>query len=467
LSIPNAAPVLTPEALRAIAHDVLALSRADTMSVFIEHSAVGMARVIAGRVRMQDSGDEIRMSLQTQFGQRATAVFNVSRIDSVGLRQAVHYLDRIARELPGDPTPLAVSVPPRTYLPNTAWRESTAEAFSLARHDAVATLVAPILDAGFTPSAFVGVHARALLYADKAGIVVAGEETDAELVATGWSADGKSAGWAGAAARDWTRLDPADVARRTVEQTSRAANPVAFEPGRRTVILDRPAVAQIVHAMGWAFEAVPTLSGSTPLFNKQTRRPRLGERIIDARLTLRSDPNDPDGGYLPFNRRGYPLIPMTWIERGVHANLAFTTDFAASVGYAPANDPPGSLRLQATSDHALMTVDQMTANCTEGIYVNRFSYVQSAGRDFSVGLLTGVTTGGCYLVRKGIIEKSIKNLRFVDSPWLFLNRVDAIGTAERAAFGYAPWAGRWPIDPTIVPPLVIRDFNFTALADTV
>jgi len=42
-----------------------------------------------------------------------------------------------------------------------------------------------------------------------------------------------------------------------------------------------------------------------------------------------------------------------------------------------------------------------------------------------------------------------------------------IGVSERTAFGYSPWYGSWPIAPTIVPPLVIRDFNFTALADTV
>ena len=85
----------------------------------------------------------------------------------------------------------------------------------------------------------------------------------------------------------------------------------------------------------------------------------------------------------------------------------------------------------------------------------------------TVGLLTGVTNGGCFVVRNGKLDKPIKNLRFVDSPWQCLDRIQAIGSSTRAAFGYAPWAGGWPVDPTIVPPLMIRDFNFTALADTV
>jgi len=81
--------------------------------------------------------------------------------------------------------------------------------------------------------------------------------------------------------------------------------------------------------------------------------------------------------------------------------------------------------------------------------------------------MTGVTTGGCFLVRNGKIEKAIKDFRFVESTYFFLNRLIAIGATERTAFGYAPWHGEWPIAPTIVPPVMVRDFNFTALADAV
>jgi len=166
---------------------------------------------------------------------------------------------------------------------------------------------------------------------------------------------------------------------------------------------------------------------------------------------------------------------MTWIDRGVHASLGFDVDFAADMGYAPPNDAPGSVRLQAVTpfgvprktSQGLSTVEEMIAACREGIYVNRFSHIRAVGSDPAIGMLTGVTNGGCLLIHNGAIDKAIKNLRFLDSPWLFLNRVEAIGTSARAPFGYAPWAGEWPIDPTIVPPLMIRDFNFTALADSV
>ena len=81
--------------------------------------------------------------------------------------------------------------------------------------------------------------------------------------------------------------------------------------------------------------------------------------------------------------------------------------------------------------------------------------------------MTGVTYGGCFLVKNGKIEKPVRNFRFVDSPWFFLNRLIEIGTSERTALGYSPWYGDWPVTPTIVPPVMVREFNFTALADAI
>jgi predicted Zn-dependent protease len=273
------------------------------------------------------------------------------------------------------------------------------------------------------------------------------------------------AGWAGQAARDWRTLDVTAVGKEALRLTQLAAHPVAVEPGRRTAILGRPAVAQLIRTIGYAFDAQATFMGQTPMYNHATHKPKLGERVTDTRLSLTSNPNDPDGGVLPFNGQAYPIIARTWITNGVLQNLAFSVDFAAAVGVTPASDSPDSLRLMGTPTPGATTVEEMIVHCKNGIYVNRISHVEVL--DTRSGMLTGVTSGGCFLVRDGKIEKSIKNLRILVSPWFFMNQVEAIGTSERTAFGYAPWAGSWPIAPTIVPPLMVRDFNFSALADSV
>jgi predicted Zn-dependent protease len=464
-SLPLAPAVLAPDTLRTIARQILELATADTMRVTISHMATSTARVTRRGTRINRGDDELWLYLGAQFGRRAGASIRINQIDRDSLHDVVRYLERVAREQPGDATIRALPIPARRYRQNTSWCENTATALGQDKSAILAQLLEPVQMAHFTGAAFVGIMARSTVIASTQGIEIAGQDTDAELSATGWTADAKGMGRVGQAARDWTRLDPERVAQETVRRTQWAANPVAVEPGRKLVILDRPAVAQLVQTMGHAFDSTGTLAGYTPLWDRTRRQPKLGQQIMDARLTLSSDPADPEGGYLPFNGAGYPLVPMTWVERGVAKNLAYNTSSAASRGITPANDPPESLRLTTEEGTSTSTIDEMIASCPEGIFINRFAAIQSL--DPVSGLTTGVTDGGCYLIKDGKIAKSVKSFRFLDSPWLFLNRVEAIGESMRAALGYAPWIGNWPLAPIIVPPLTIRDFNLSGLADTV
>src|SRR4029077_8130336 len=112
-----------------------------------------------------------------------------------------------------------------------------------------------VADAGLVASAFGGAGARSVLHMDKDGLNVSGQETDREIVLTAWTEDGTGVGWAGQAARDWATLDPHAIATEATTRAIQGAHPVAVEPGRRTVILGRAAVAQFAHLMGYAWKA--------------------------------------------------------------------------------------------------------------------------------------------------------------------------------------------------------------------
>jgi len=453
-------PVLSSQDALKLAQEILGFSSVEMVSVTIDHTAIGMSRIARNRVRMQDDGDEMIIGVTTRAAGRAEVSLTLDQLDPKTLRRAVHYLDRLAMEQAGTSAPLSALIHDRRYLPNTVWSNQTGDAMADARARVLAPLVTPMLDAGFQTSAYVGTYAHTFAHVTTQGISVAGEETDAEIGVTGWTS-GHGAGWAGQAARDWGVLTPDAIAEHAVTMARRATNPVAVEPGRRVVILDRGAVAPLIQRMGSSFDAAATFAGATPLYNPTTRAPRLGEPIIDSRVTLSSDPNDREGGFLPFNRDGFPLRPATWIDRGTLATLAYDVDFAASVGYTPANDWPRALRMTGGPT----SVDEMIASCRDGLYVNRLAFVESA--DAGTGMLTGVTSGGCYLIRQGRIEKAVKNLRFLVSPWFLLTQLEAIGPSGRAALGYSPSAGTWPIPPIVVPALMVRDFNFVSLADNI
>jgi predicted Zn-dependent protease len=116
----------------------------------------------------------------------------------------------------------------------------------------------------------------------------------------------------------------------------------------------------------------------------------------------------------------------------------------------------------------------MIAQCDEGVYVNRLSGMSDV--DHTTGLVTGVTRDGCFYIKNGKIEKSVKNFRILESPHFVFNKLLAIGPTARVALGYNPRAAgsvfwdafnEWPGRPMIVPPMMVGDFNFSALADAV
>jgi predicted Zn-dependent protease len=73
-------------------------------------------------------------------------------------------------------------------------------------------------------------------------------------------------------------------------------------------------------------------------------------------------------------------------------------------------------------------------------------------------LMTGYTRDGLWLVENGKISKPVKNFRFTESPLFVFNRVDQLGVPQRVFH---------PDAPVVVPPVKVRDFSFTALADAV
>jgi len=453
-------PVMTPDALRQLAANVLGMTRSDVASVSLDHKAIRVRRIAHGTVQLTNDGDTLLLVFHTRFGSRREVLMSINQLDEATLRKAVQYTERLAHEQFGDPmmTPESLPISPRTYPPNTCTYHGTVAAMSDVSDDIVPALLDPIASAGLDGAAFVGSMVHSTAYANKQGLLATGEETDSEVTVTCWeptNEDGsRLRGWAGQSARDWATLEPGRVSQEAVRLARLADRTVALEPGRRLTILGAPAVAQIVRAMGRDFDAYATLAGYTPLSSIK----RYG-KVVDERVTLSSDPNDREGGYLPFDTRGYPRIAMEWIRHGNLMNLAYETDFAAVSGVAPANSFPESLRLAGGTT----SLNEMIANCKEGVYVNRLEDIEVVhGRS---GLMSGVTSGGCFLIKNGKIEKAVKDFRFLDSPYLFLNRIEAVGPTARRSFGFSPWHGAWPIAPTIVPPVMVRDFNFNGLAE--
>jgi len=265
---------------------------------------------------------------------------------------------------------------------------------------------------------------------------------------------GVGSGWAGVDWNDWDRINPEKLAQIALDKCLRSRNPVAVEPGRYTAILEPQAVCDLVSSIADTLDREFAENGMGPFADpKRPGYSKIGQMVIDPRLTFSADPMDPDCGFVPFDWGGEPYTHVNWIDKGVLRELSYSRGYGLrqlSKDFALPNS--GSFRLSGGTS----TIEEMIANTTRGVLVTRFNNVQVL--DINSLLATGNTRDGLWFIEHGKITKTIKNFRFTESPMFILNNIEMMGVPQRV---FHPGA------PAIVPPLMVRDFSFTGLIDAI
>ena len=366
--------------------------------------------------------------------------------------------------------PWHVSEGPHTYLPVALWHPATYDALVAPSQHVTGPLVERMRTSGFRCAGTIAMIARAHLYFHPLGKLAWGEDTDSEVTATVHALDGKASGWNGQAARNWSLIPPERVVEEAIDMARRNQNRVRVEPGRYTAILGPAAVGALFaeSCQQFNFDSAMPWKYQVPVHGKKTK---IGERVADARLTMWSDPTDPNYGDYPFFddlESGLPSGKATWVDKGVLTALAYDPGRAMQEGKTPIKTPPS---LQISGGNT--TIAEMIANCERGIYVHRIGGTQIV--DWDSGMILGNTRNGCFFVKNGKIVSPVIDFRIYESPFQMINQILALGKPERIAFGFGRTryqslgnsAEVWPTPPIVVPPMMVQDFNFSALCDAI
>jgi predicted Zn-dependent protease len=438
--------VLSREEAEALIGRALRLSNADAIRVNVQGDRESNIRFAANQVSTAGSSSTTTIRIQSVFGKRRASVVTNSRSDE-GLRRAVEQSEALARLAPEDPEYLG-ELGAQQYIAVPAWSDAMAALSADDRARAALTALAPARAArDITVAGFLTTRARATAVGNSAGLFAYHRDTNANYTLTARTNDGTGSGWAGATANDWAALDFSGVATRAIEKARASRNPVALEPGRYTVVLEPDATSDLIPLMAGALQARAAEEGRSA-FAKGGGATKVGERIVDERVTLLSNPADPLILSTPFDNDGMPLGRQTWISGGVLSQLAYTRFWASKQGKSPTGGA-GSLRLEGGS----ASLDEIITGTERGVLVTHCWYIRAV--DQRTLVYTGLTRDGTFLIERGRITRPIKNFRFNDSPLFMLNNLDAIGRPVRTASGDA------------MPPLRVRDFHFTSLSDAV
>ena len=372
--------------------------------------------------------------------------------------------------------------------------ETTYQLDSSQRATIARTLVQSSAAAGMLSSGYIEVSANSIAQMNSTGRSRYFQYTAAQCSLTVRDPNGNSSGWAGVDWSDWARINGAALAVTALDKCLTSRNPVRIEPGRYTTILEPQAVCDFVSPLmsylyRWREGNIGAEEDAQDPFGKYDVRghpelkgrfgpwavtegvSKLGDRVVDERISIRSDPMDPDLGFPPFGIMGnyYDVAAVNnpvyhaaqWITDGVLTQLGYPRAYGTrALGESTGLPVQGAFRMSGGPT----TTAEMIATTKRGVLVTRFDQVEEM--DKASLLYRGYTRDGLWLIENGKISKPVKNLVFTETILFALNNVEQLGAPQRVFHPQDPLWWDAP-SPVIVPPLKISDFNFTALTDAI
>lgn len=441
-------PLLSRDQSRALIARVVALSKADEIQVAVSSGDDSNVRFAGNRITTSGTASDVSVRVTSAFGDRS-AVTTTNDLTDDGLERAVRLSETLARLAPPNPERMPL-LGPQSYRDVDAFAQGTAGAAPTDRAGVALAAIGSATRAGATVAGFLTTTAGATALGNNRGLFAYRASTGVDYSQTVRTADGTGSGWAGANHPDWTQIDFDAVVARATEKALASRAPTAMEPGRYTVILEPQAAGDLVQLLAGSLDARSATEGRSA-WSKPGGGTKLGEKVVDERVTLVSDPADPQLLSPPFDGEGMPLERQVWIENGVLRTLPASRFWAQRQNIAPTGAPT-ALKMLGSDQ----TLEQIIASTDRGILVTRFWYIRPVNA--RTLLYTGLTRDGTFLVENGRIARPVMNMRFNESPLFMLGKLDAIGAPVRLAGDSSG---------LVVPPLRVRDFAFTSLSEAV
>ncbi|MFJ9667219.1 metallopeptidase TldD-related protein [Streptomyces sp. NPDC101219] len=297
------------------------------------------------------------------------------------------------------------------------------------------------------------------------GLRLRHDQPNGTLEVNAKSPDRTRSAWAGRSTRDFRDVDPTALDAELAVRLGWAERRLELPAGRYETLLPPTAVADLLIYQMWSASGRDAAEGRT-VFSAPGGGTRVGDRLSDLPLTLRSDPHEPglesapfvlahsSGGDRSVFDNGLPLAATDWMRGGELRHLTTSRHSAALTGLpvAPGID---NLVLEGGRDRSL---EEMVADTGRGLLLTCLWYIREV--DPATLLLTGLTRDGVYLVENGEVTGEVNNFRFNESPVNLLGRAAEAGRTEKTLpREWSDWFTR-----AAMPALRIPDFNMSSVS---
>ncbi|MGY1795796.1 metallopeptidase TldD-related protein [Geodermatophilus sp. SYSU D00525] len=298
------------------------------------------------------------------------------------------------------------------------------------------------------------------------GLRLRTDQPSGRVELNGKSSDFARSVWSGVGTRDFRDVSVAGLAADVERKLGWSQRRVELPAGRYETLLPPSAVSDLMIYAYWTMEARDADEGRN-VYAKAGGGNRIGDRLAQLPLTLRSDPHAPGLETAPFQvvstssgsasvfDNGMATPAVDWIRDGVLTNLIRPRAWALKTT-APAVAAVDNLLLEQPG--ATASLEDMVAATDRGLLLTTLWYIREV--DPQTLLLTGLTRDGVFLVEGGEVTGAVNNFRWNESPVDLLARIGEVGRTERTLpREWNDWFTR-----AAMPPVRVPDFNMSSVS---
>ncbi|MET3125787.1 putative Zn-dependent protease [Arcicella rosea] len=442
--------ILTESEAKTLLEKVLKYSKADECEVNLSGEIRGNIRYARNEVSTSGALTNQNLSVQSAFGKKV-GVATIDEFDDASLEKVVRRSEELAQLAPENPEYVGL-LGPQTYIKSNGYFDSTASVSPDTRAEAVSKSLKLSREQKLVAAGFLEDQKGYTAMMNSKGLFAYYKSTNVNFSLTVRTEDGTGSGYVAKGYSDVNKLDTAAATKIAMQKSLGSKGARALEPGKYTVILEPTAAVVLLENIYFDMDARSADEGRS-FFSKPGGKTKLGEKIVDERVTFFSDPTHPELPASSWSGDGLPQEKLMWIDKGVVKNLSYSRYWAKEKGVKPVPFPNNMIMTGGTA-----TLEEMIKSTQRGILVTKLWYIRSV--DPQTLLQTGLTRDGTFYIEDGKIKYPIKNFRFNESPIIMLNNLEMLGKTERVVSTESN-------QNYMVPPMKIREFTFSSLSDAV
>jgi predicted Zn-dependent protease len=436
--------IYTEQEARKIMEKTLSFSTAEVCEVNLSGSESGNIRYARNSVSTAGHQSNQTLVIQASYGKKSGTA-TIDEFDDASLEKVVKRAEELAMLSPEN-SEFMEPLGPQMYDEAITYVDATAKITPDYRAEVAKSSIVPAKEKEVTAAGFLDDSNDFSAMMNSKGLFAYNKSTNVDFTVTMRSNDGTGSGWVSRDYNDITKFDSSEASKVAIDKAVMSMKAKAIEPGKYTVILEPAAVGDLIRNMSRSLSARTADEGRS-FMSKDGGGTKMGEKIVDERVNLWSDPLNAEVPTGTWNGAGQALKKTSWLENGVVKNLVYDRFWAQEKGVEPVPSPRNLI--MGGGDASL---EDLIKSTKKGILVTRLWYIRSV--DPQTLLYTGLTRDGTFYIENGKIKYPVKNFRFNESPIIMLNNLETLGKQVR-------------INGNLIPYMKVRDFTFSSLSDAV